>query len=70
MRSRGCGLYQLGEAIVVEVLEIDDRQGVIPAGTVFAVMDREGREAEDEPIVSQINLADCEFLCSMNEEGS
>jgi len=59
------GLYQLGEAIVVPVLELD-RQGVIPAGTVFAVRDREGREASEDVMCLPINLADCEFLCSLH----
>ncbi len=63
------GLYQLGEAIAFPVYDEVlgcDRQGVIPAGTVLAVLDREGREAEAEcGHVHLINLAECEFLCSL-----
>ena len=66
------GLYQLREAIscslVIDGLDAD-RQGVIPAGTLLAVVDREGREAEAEDVPNlSIDLADCEFLCSLQSE--
>ena len=64
------GLYQLGESIGVCVSLEPSRQGVIPAGTVFAVQDREGREASEDGALSQIDLAKCEFLCSLPGGGN
>ena len=65
------GLYQTCQSpIRVSLVGLEpDRQGIIPGGTIFAVQDREGREAEaEDDTVHLIDLAECEFLCSMKEE--